>query len=84
MSELDSHRRMNLSDENQPEKKVFGACPCGSVPTDLMISVPNGSKYGAVAGNCCGDWSLEFKAGYPKDQDDLIAKASDAWNGATA
>lgn len=58
----------------------YQPCPCGETPTDLIISVPRGSKYGRVEGNCCAVWSMEFLAGFPKDQADLQQRAMSAWN----
>lgn len=62
------------------ERPPYAACPCGEVPSDIMINLPQGAKYGTVAGNCCGDWVLEFKAGYPKNNDELVLAARTAWN----
>ena len=63
----------------QPEEK-FAPCPCGQVPTDLIISVPRNQKYGTIQGNCCAVWAMEFKAGFPKDDVELQLKAMAAWN----
>lgn len=64
----------------QAPTKIRKICPCGEAPTDLMIHVPQGSKYGIVSGNCCGTWNIEFKAGFPKDNQDLAQKAEQAWD----
>jgi hypothetical protein len=63
-------------------KEVYARCACGQVPAELAINLPTNSKYGHVAGNCCGDWILEFKAGYPKSNEHLVKIATDAWNAA--
>ena len=63
----------------QPEEK-FAPCPCGQVPTDLMISIPKNQKYGTIQGNCCAVWAMEFKAGFPKDEVELQLRAMAAWN----
>jgi hypothetical protein len=69
--------------EAAAQKEVpFARCPCGQVPTDLIISVPRNQKYGTVQGNCCAVWAMEFKAGFPKDEAELQLKAMDAWNDA--
>lgn len=57
-------------------------CPCGVVPTDLMINIPRGSKYGTVAGNCCAVWAMEFKVGYPATEDIATQIAISAWEAA--
>lgn len=69
-----------MASKNAKKLETYARCPCGQVPTDIMINMPQGSKYGTVAGNCCGDWMLEFKAGYPKDNNHLIVLATNAWN----
>jgi hypothetical protein len=71
-----------MGNKKPPEKPAYARCACGEVPAELAINLPPGSKYGHVAGNCCGDWMLEFKAGYPKDNEALLAKAVAAWNAA--
>lgn len=63
----------------EPEAK-FAPCPCGEVPTDLVITAPQRARYGSVQGNCCATWSMEFKIGFPKDQADLQLRAMEAWN----
>jgi hypothetical protein len=68
--------------KKQPETPKRAVCPCGQHPEDLMINLPQGAKYGQVAGNCCGDWILEFKAGYPKSNEHLVQIASQAWEDA--
>lgn len=62
------------------EQHKFAPCPCGEVPTDLVITASKGAKYGTVQGNCCAAWLMEFKIGFPKDQADLQLKAMVAWN----
>lgn len=65
-----------------PMQRIHKACPCGAVPTDLIISIPQGSKYGTVAGNCCAIWAMEFKAGYPRDEKHAAQIGIDAWRDA--
>jgi hypothetical protein len=62
-----------------PQQSRRAKCPCGDNPTDLMINLPQGSKYGTVQGNCCGIWGKEFFAGYPKSDQHLIQIAEKAW-----
>ncbi len=57
-------------------------CPCGETPKDLAI-VDNGQggKWAEVSGNCCGEWSIEFRTQYfPPDSNECIALAAEAWN----
>ena len=67
-----------------PPKKPAGhtPCPCGEVPTDLIVRLARGAKHGEVSGNCCGYWSLEFRAGYPKTEAEALMIATKAWNDA--
>lgn len=64
----------------QEKPPIYATCPCGETPAELFVRLPKGSKQGIVAGNCCGDWLLEFKAGYPKDDADLLERGKMAWN----
>jgi len=63
-----------------PQPEPHHDCPCGEVPTDLIIAAPRGSKYGTVAGNCCAVWQMEFKVGYPKNEAEALKRGVDAWN----
>lgn len=62
--------------------KTHAPCACGEVPTDLVVAMQPGSKRGVVQGNCCGLWSIEFFAGYPKSDAEAVEKANQAWNDA--
>ncbi len=59
-------------------------CPCGKTPKELH-SVDNGQnmKWGQVSGDCCGEWSIEFRTRY-KDLESEECKeyARQAWNNA--
>lgn len=60
-------------------------CPCGAIPTELVISdAGQGGKYALVQGNCCGKWMIEFRTEYA-DLDDkkCFSLAVAAWNSAT-
>jgi hypothetical protein len=55
-------------------------CPCGKTPTSLSIS-DNGSKWAYVSGNCCGEWSIEFRTQYNLiETDECMSLAIAAWN----
>ena len=57
-------------------------CPCGKVPKMLMIQCQERAKYGQMTGDCCGEWTIEFKNGYESDKQVSLNKAVEAWNGA--
>ena len=58
-------------------------CPCGQTPTKLDIIGENQAKWSYVSGNCCGEWSIEFRANYMRMHDlKLIKLAVQAWNDA--
>jgi hypothetical protein len=54
-------------------------CPCGKVPELLVI--PEGTKWAQTYGNCCGEWTIEFRS-QCKEGDELMALAIEAWNAA--
>lgn len=56
-------------------------CPCGKVPKDVFVQQGACSKWAYVYGDCCGEWSIEFRTGY-KDIESEACKelAVDAWN----
>ena len=59
-------------------------CPCGAMPDDLSIYADYGDKWAiACAGNCCGEWEIEFRTLYNQQgSDELKALAIAAWNNA--
>lgn len=58
------------------------ACPCGKTPTMLDICYNGqGSKWATASGNCCGEWSVEFRTKYfDFDSNECIELAVEAWN----
>lgn len=57
-------------------------CPCGQIPKSVSIA-DNGSKWAYVSGDCCGEWSVEFRTQYHRiDTDKCMALAVEAWNAA--
>ena len=60
------------------------ACPCGKTPPGLGITDGSqGGKYHYVSGDCCGEWTIEFRANYkPLESDECMALAVAAWNAA--
>jgi len=59
-------------------------CGCGKVPKKLHISdAGQGGKYANCIGDCCGEWTLEFRTDYKEmDSDECMALAITAWNDA--
>jgi len=57
-------------------------CPCGEIPTALNITDANqGSKWAFASGNCCGEWTIEFRTQYrPIDGREVKHLAYVAWN----
>ena len=39
-------------------------CPCGKTPTALVIVQHGDSKHAHCAGNCCGEWEVEFRTNF--------------------
>jgi len=57
-------------------------CPCGEIPTELCIDGDR-RKWSYVSGNCCGEWSVEFRSQYYQNNDpELMEYATKAWNSA--
>lgn len=63
--------------------RALKPCPCGKTPNDLVINGVMTDRYMYVTGNCCDEWSVEFRAGYfdPATSSCLLL-AIVAWNGA--
>lgn len=64
------------------DAKELKPCPCGKTPDRLGISDGGqGGKYHFVAGDCCSEWMIEFRANYkPLESDECMALAIAAWN----
>lgn len=58
-------------------------CPCGKVPTKLVITCEDRGKYGYVGGDCCNEWQIEFRNQYcqHRTQEQSI-RAEAAWSSA--
>lgn len=57
-------------------------CPCGKTPTRLHVNdAGQGMRWAHVAGNCCGDWELEFRTEYNAlDSEKCYQLAVERWN----
>lgn len=58
------------------------ACPCGKTPTVLSITdAGQGGKWANCTGNCCGEWTIEFRTMYHSlDSTECVDLAFKAWN----
>ena len=57
-------------------------CPCGEIPDDLIITEQmSPMNWSWVAGNCCGEWNIEFRSDYESGEK-LKELAVTAWNSA--
>lgn len=67
------------------ELRELAPCPCGKTPAGLVVQGDGGSeKWAQVSGNCCGEWSIEFRNQYaPIPGDESMSLAVSAWNDAT-
>jgi hypothetical protein len=80
---------MNFNKHNGLESALrlsdgLAACPCGRPIDKLTITdAGQGAKFANAAGNCCGEWMVEFRTNYePFDSDKCIELAVAAWNNA--
>lgn len=64
--------------------ELFKKCPCGKIPEQLVITGEHHTpKYATVHGDCCGEWSIEFRNNYlPLDSHGCMKEAKEAWNDA--
>ena len=59
-------------------------CPCGRTPTKLHINAQDRDKWASVSGDCCNEWSIEYRNGYARiPSDESMELALAAWNAAT-
>jgi hypothetical protein len=58
------------------------SCPCGRPIDDIFIAdAGQGGKWAWVSGNCCGEWSIEFRTQYNAlDSEECKKLAIAAWN----
>ena len=62
--------------------QTIKACPCGMIPAELSIVDANqGGKLAQVMGDCCGEWTIEFRTMYNAiDSAECMKLAIEAWN----
>jgi hypothetical protein len=68
--------------QEQPEKREFKACPCGVVPEQLLLEVPQQGKVGRATCGTCGVWGMDFLRGHTQDPEAILDKAHAAWDSA--
>ncbi len=62
------------------EQEILKSCPCGRTPKKLCIYGLD-AKWKFVMGECCNEWSIEFRTAYFKDgSKELMDMATIAWN----
>ena len=55
-------------------------CPCGKVPTALILDCQRQAKYGYAMGDCCNEWLIEFRNQYTTNSETTMARAVEGWN----
>lgn len=66
----------------EPEKRTYAPCPCGQVPEQLIIEIPQQGKIGRASCGTCGAWGIEFLRGVTQDNEVILDKAHAAWDSA--
>jgi hypothetical protein len=79
-SEVAEAVKTAIAEQAEPPTLELEPCPCGEKPTGLYIEMPERGKYGRASGQCCAEWSIEFRNGYEADPEKTLAKAAKAWN----
>lgn len=72
-----------MGDERPDEPTVnLQPCPCGRTPTRLSVEADHDRpKWAYVSGNCCGEWSIEYRNAYTMLNTPEADKiAMQAWN----
>lgn len=58
-------------------------CPCGNAPKSLQINAQDRDKWAFVSGDCCGEWSIEYRNNYARvPSEESMERARVAWNNA--
>lgn len=70
----------NTQAPEEPNIIALAPCPCGRQPQNLVIEMPQRAKYGRASGDCCAEWSVEFRNGYSDDPQLTQERAVKAWN----
>ena len=54
-------------------------CPCGKTPKGLHVVTNTSGKWAQVCGDCCNEWSIEYRNGYAEGKEQYVL-AVEAWN----
>ena len=60
-------------------KNKLAMCPCGQHPEELHLENSFAEKWSRVSGDCCNEWTIEFRSQYKID-DEKMRLAVEAWN----
>jgi hypothetical protein len=76
------------AEKRQPEamteepKRIYAQCPCGAIPEQLVLEVPQQGKIGRASCATCGTWGVEFLRGVSQEPEMILDKAHAAWDAA--
>ena len=57
-------------------------CPCGKVPSELVLYIQAGTLWTHVAGNCCYKWQVTADLALEDGPEKNMKIAIKAWNAA--
>jgi hypothetical protein len=57
-------------------------CPCGEVPSELVLYVNHAESYMDVNGDCCTQWQVTACIGSPSSAEERMLLAIERWNAA--
>lgn len=64
------------------KERTYKPCPCGKVPEQLIIEIPQQGKLGRAVCGICGEWGVDFLRGMTQDPESILDKAQAAWDAA--
>ena len=68
----------------KPESaKELAPCPCGKTPKQLDIVEGSTYRWRYVAGDCCGEWTIEVRVNYGNSEKEINDACVEYWNDAT-
>ena len=65
-----------MSGENPPAR-----CPCGQIPSRILGGETL-VKWAYAYGDCCGEWSVEYRQEWARSQEEADKLAREAWDAA--
>jgi hypothetical protein len=58
---------MSEAKNNESDLRPLLCCPCGVTPNKLhIVDNGQGGKWANCSGDCCGEWTIEFRTNYEK------------------